>query len=77
MTDNWRQKLTAFLKEYMNIPADRFPATGVLPDAFISLGLYSLIHEQVFDSVQDLQHQAYEEYGILIPESMLEVNGND
>ena len=74
MTDNWRQKLTAFLKEYLDIPADCYPATGVLPDTFISLGLYLLIHEQVFDSVQDLQHQAYEECGILIPEAMLEVN---
>ena len=70
---SWRQKITDFLREYLEIPEDCYPATGILPDAFICVGLQALILNQVFTDAQDLQQQAFKDYGILIPDNMMEL----
>ena len=73
INDGYRQKMTDFLREYLVIPADCYPATGILPDGFISIGLQALILNEVFDNARDLQAQAFEDYGILIPDSMMKL----
>ena len=64
--DSYAWRLTGFLQEYLLIPRD-----GTVTAACTRQCLQFLLTEQVFDGPWDLRQQAYQDYGILIPDAMM------
>ena len=66
------QRITEFLKEYLEIPDDFFRPDGILKPVAAALCLRYLMQNEVFKDWQELQQEAYKEYGVMIPKTAME-----
>ena len=71
MNDSYIQLLTSFLQQYVHIPKAGYNEDGTVSDSCAKQAFHLLLNEGVFEDPLDLQKQAFQDFGILIPVEMM------
>lgn len=61
-------RITKFLKEYLQVPTEFENTDGTIKDHFIGECFIYLLFNEVFESRDDIQQQAFTDYSLIIPE---------
>lgn len=70
---NWNEKVSLFFLEYIH-PGNKeaYTPSGNLNYKAIKDAVSLLLKEKVFDSPEDMRHQAIKDYGIILPDYIFE-----